>query len=67
MSITSLSSQQVASKAHYRKLALSFHNVTGDSRGKELFSLPVGLAACRKTARKSLSAESRIYYKTRAA
>lgn len=48
MSVTSLSSQQVASEAHYRKLALSFSDATGDSRGKELFSLPVGLAACRK-------------------
>lgn len=48
MSITSLSSLQVANEAHYRKLALSFSDVTGDSRGKELFSLPVGLTACRK-------------------
>lgn len=61
------SSQQVASKAHYRKLALSFSNVTGDSRGKELFSLPVGLYACRKIKRESLSTESRIYQRARAA
>lgn len=56
---------QVTSEAHYRKLALSFSNVTGDSRGKELFSLPVRLAACRKTSRKGLSAESRIYLQDR--